>query len=288
MVTRKSTKAAGRGVKDEEVKTAYHDEVLNWLIDNLDVVAADRWGWNDVVAEVRSAQEWARTWIERAVAVELQEFGIGKLVPYDPLRVVRGETCKRFELEQNTKAALLAAASRVPLVLGAIDAFKAPDGVGDASVKSFEVMKKLQRIERKGAKGQTITEAGYVDLGARLFVPDGLRFCFDGLSSQNAHASGLDDEEEDDIQFLRAAEGFWPEKVQTKVVGHETDVWFSVRTSAFTLGEILQELKELKSLGGEETEVALVVDGIERRMERLIEREGFVVINRDHYQRAAA
>jgi hypothetical protein len=288
MVTRTANKQAGRGIKDQEVKTAYHDEVLNWLIDNLDVVAADRWGLHDVAEEVKSAKDSARTWIERTVAVELQDFGSGKRVPYDSFRVMRGETGKPFELAKNTKEALLAAASRVPLVLGAIDAFKASDGAGSASVKSFEVMKRLQRIERKGAKGQTITEAGYVDLEARLFVPDGLRFWFDGLSSEKTYESGLDDEDEDDVQFLKAADGFSPEKVQTKEVGDEIDVWFSVRTSTFTLGEILQELKELQSLGGGENEVALVVDGIEDRMRELIEREGFVVINRDDYQRASA
>ena len=79
MVTRKASKPAGRGVKDEEVKSAHHDEILNWLIENLDTVVADRWGMSTdaLDAALSKAKEYGLGWLQDPVVRKLKEYADG-------------------------------------------------------------------------------------------------------------------------------------------------------------------------------------------------------------------
>jgi hypothetical protein len=93
MVTRKSSKPAGRDVSDDEVKTPHHDDVLNWLIDNLQNVVVDVWRVSDEKIEksLESARAAAKNWIAH-FGNRLKDFAEGKKEPeksrmhvsYDP------------------------------------------------------------------------------------------------------------------------------------------------------------------------------------------------------------
>lgn len=282
MATRKSTKPVGRGVNDEEVKTAYHDEVLNWLIDKLDVVVADRWGMSPeaVATELGEAKEQACQWLKDTVVPALSGYGAGSKRPGGSVFAHRN---KSTELKDETKATLLKAAAGAPEVSKAIKQLRALESTGDAVVKSFEVMKQVARIERKVHREDIRIAAGYVDLEAVIVVPESLRITIPGISREEGYGSAFQDLA-DDEEFVKAAHAFAPDQLHLASYGERHRVWFSVRTSPFTLGEILQELKELRSLESGTSIVALVVDGIDPRMCELIEREAFTVIDVDDYR----
>lgn len=61
-------------------------------------------------------------------------------------------------------------------------------------------------------------------------------------------------------------------------------LWFTVRAGAFTLGEVLQELKTLKTLERQEQTVVLCVARIAPALREVIEHEGFDVVCMDNYE----
>lgn len=280
MVTRKASKPAGRGVKDEEVKSAHHDEILNWLIENLDTVVADRWGMSTdaLDAALSKAKKDGLDWLQNTVVRKLNEYADGtrKLSSRDGSGVLRDET----------KALLLQALQRNPKVKKAVADIQVKESDGDAMVQAFEVMKQVERVEQKGSRydPRTVrTPTGFVDLEAVIFLPERLRITIPGISGDEEYESTISGLRTNE-QLAEAVKSFTPNNVGLTRYGARYRLWFSVRTSAFTLGEILQELKELRSLESGTSLVALVVDGIDPRMRELIERESFTVIDRDDYR----
>lgn len=276
MVTRKAGKPAGRNaVKDAEVKTAYHDEVLNWLIDKLDVVVADRWGMSPdgLAVALQEARQAVSLWITEELAEELASYLDGSRRP----------------LGAKAKAALSEAAARIPDVLAGVAKWEPRQDIGNSFLKTHEVMKQVCRVEQRPMTSDKRLDAGYVDVAATIFMPNELMLVLKGFSSSpegllgNFHSSelssGLDDKAIESI-----ASAFKRSSLTMHPLGDELEVWFSVRTGAFTLGEILQELKALKNLEDKAQEVALVVDGIDQKMRERIEHEGFVVIDREDYR----
>lgn len=282
MATKKSSQPAGRGVKDEEVKTAYHDELLNWLIDNLAEVITDRWGMtsDEVERSMEEARQKELKWIDRGAKDRFEKCA-------DP----NAEDGYDRPLSDAARHSMKLAESRVPAVRSRIASIVPLESFGDAVLKTYEVMKRVSRVQTKsvgaGYKKQEAvirSDAGYVDLEAVAFVPAEAQIRIADCSERSqdeATRSWVFFSSEDVTDF---AEAFKPDNVVLSQLGSEERLWFSVRTGSFTLGEILQELKELSVLEDGKHQVALVVDGIDAGMLSKIEREGFVVVDRNSYR----
>lgn len=282
MATKRSSQPAGRGVKDAEVKSVYHDELLNWLIDNLAVVVADRWSMSPETVEqvVKQSRKEA---MDSAESEARESFG-----KYADLE----SDGRGVQIDDEARNACALAASRLPDVLKRIESIKASETLGHAVIISHEVMKRVSRTEVKAVgagrnrrEEETRVDAGYVDLAAECFSQTGIQiagFIDDGAHDYfDARRYGSGGRSK---SLMRKAQAFTPERVTLTTGNCSWTTWFTVRTGAFTLGEILQELKELSVLEDEEQKVVLVVDGIDAGMRSKIEREGFAVVDRDTYR----
>lgn len=281
MVTRKSSRPDGRGYLEEEVKSEYHDDVLNWLIDNVSTVVADRWGLDD--ENLNEAMEKARKsgtgWVQDAVCSTLKEYAEGKRQPRPEPR--SDKNTPPVQLSESTQLALSDALRRADAVKKRINTFKPGKEAGNASLTQYEVMKPVCRVEERSSSSAKRIEAGYVDLVASIFVPNELEFEIDGIEEHIGSYRLLLTYSEADLQ--EKAQALAPANVKLSIKGVRHHVWMSVRTGSFTLGEILQELKALRALEDRSQFVALVVDGIDPKMLTNIEREGFVVIDKGNY-----
>lgn len=282
MVTRKSRKSASRAVQDEEVKTLYHDEVLNWLIDSLDVVVAASWGLNeaDLSRCLDEARSSAKQWVSDDVCRSLKEFASGDRQPRE--RRFFDEDDEIISIGEPTRRLLKNAAGRTKDVISLVSTFAPDAGIGDASLETYEVMKPVFKIEARTNVDDKIIEAGYVDLAAKIFVPEKLEFVINGVEREYSHFEHISNARKDE-DFRKIAEAFDPGNVKLSVRGQRHSLWFSVRTSSFTLGEILQELKALSALEDKKQVVSLVVDSIDPKMREKIEREGFAVVSRGDF-----
>ncbi len=287
MATRKSSKPAGRAVKDEEVKSAYHDEVLNWLIENLDEVVSDRWGMDSdrLSAVVEKARSSALEWLDGPAKRKFDAYASGKVTKVG---------WNDEPLGKGVQEAMIKASSRIAAVRDRIVSIRSAEDSGDAKLKTYEVMKRVSRIETKSVGAgynkrvmETSVDAGYVDLCASAYLPTGCAIRIAGASYNDAEhfveKTLLEPWDSDSVR--KFADAFSHDNVRLTMEVADLSVWFSVRTGDFTLGEILQELKDLAALEKGDHAVALVVDGIDPRMLSNIEHEGFVVVDRDDYER---
>lgn len=136
MVTRKSNKPAGRGVKDDEVKTLYHDEVLLWLIENLSNVVADVFGMNDQEeqASFAKALSLGKQWVSGEFLELLKKFADGTKDPAQSyMEALREEPNK---LSEETRDMLAQAVGRFEAVKRKIGAAERREGFGAAEVNS--------------------------------------------------------------------------------------------------------------------------------------------------------
>lgn len=272
---------AGRTVSDAEVKTTLHDNILHWLAENLGTQVATRLRLPE--AAFNAAADTARseaqaTWDDTAKKLrELQASeGTFRRKEGEPAPLSAQE---RLSLEQ---AALH--------FEGWVQQFPLPvpdESLACARLQSHELMKMVNRIERKqsrygGRAEPKVTPAGFVDLAAEVFVPQGLRVGESLLDSLDATYGYLQED--------RLAETM--ERVQRQMkrppswtaVGCTRPLLVTVRSTPFTLGEVLQELKTLATLEDGNQVVALAVDGIAQEMRQHIESEGFLVFCVDDHR----
>lgn len=283
MVTRKSSRPAGRGHLEEEVKSEYHDDVLNWLIDNLSTVVGDRWGLDDesLNEAVKNARKSGTEWVQDTVCSALKEYAEGKRQPEPDRRAAKNTP--PVQLSESTQLALSDALRRADAVKKRVSTFIPSKDTGNASLTQYEVMMPVCRVEARPSSSDKRVEAGYVDLVASIFLPSELEFQIDGIEVQTGSYRYLLRYPDSEADLQKMAQSFAPPNVNLSVRGVRRQVWMSVRTGSFTLGEILQELKALRALEDRSQFVALVVDGIDSRMFTNIEREGFVVIDKRDY-----
>lgn len=280
MVTRKASKPAGRGVSDDEVKTPHHDDVLSWLIESLSPLVAGLWRLSDERTNqiFANARTKAKDWTLR-FSKDLQEFAQGKepaqqrmYSSFDPPE----------ELSKVTRATLAQAADKTKAVVKKIESFSLADDFWETKVARYEVMKPVQRIERRPNGEIKRDEAGFIDLEALVFKPNNCEFAIEGIDDSYSSRKNINNIGTN-ADFQTLAKAFDPSNVDVACEGQQITVWMSVRTGVFTLGEILQELKVLRTLGNQSQTIALVVDGIDPKTRTHIEREDFIVIDkRDH------
>lgn len=277
MATAKKLTTAGRQKVDPDVKDRYHDEVLNWMIDNLPDVVADRVGLSAESAEAALAQAkeqfdyFLREKVEALIARALND---KKLYSW------QGE----IELDASAQRGFQTAQENISAIRKNVSKFSLAEDEGDGKVQSFEVMKRVTHHETKPARrGYGIetkeTPAGYVDLFASIFVPSGFRFKLDGVHVNDHGEISLYDQKSC-VKFTSAIR---LTALSLHGLGKVCPFFFSVRTDPFTLGEVLQELKELQNLEDGKQDVALVVDNIDPSIRRKIEAEGFMVFARTDY-----
>lgn len=275
----KGSKPAGRKIADSEVKDSYHDEVLNWLVDDLESLISDNFGMTEEAADAQlsKAKEQFKGFIRNDVSVLLDKWLEEKTVVNYSYRTI--------QLDKGTLVKLQEGKQHIDPTIEASMGLKISSSAGDAEIQSYEVMKRVAYLERKLERGnfrETIKEipAGYVDLYAELFVPNS----FD-IKLAEIPFEGLSDSFQlyDNENCVQLAEALKSKGLTVAKIGEKRNLFFSVRTDPFTLGEVLQELKELRQLEDQSQGVVLVVDNIEPSLRTKIEREGFMVIARCDY-----
>ena len=278
MATAKRLTKAGVKLVDPAVKDAYHDEVLNWAIDNLATLIKDRFSLDAEAVEsgLTKAKEKFNSYlthdVEILIANALKNNGVHGWEGF-------------IDFDAATQGEFKSAQESLSLIRKHVSQFCLLESAGRAKVASIEVMKRVAYLETKSAihkaYGAYIKEipAGYVDLFASIFIPSGFYFHFDGVSLDNLRSIDFSDQSSC-IEFARAIR---PTTVEMRLDGEVYPFFFSVRTDPFTLGEVLQELKEIMQLDDRKQKASLIVDSIDSLIREKIEAEGFAVIARSDY-----
>lgn len=269
---------AGRKIKDKEVATASHDELLIWLVDNLAGVC------NSFLA--MSPSQW-KVAVSKAKVEEI-EWLESKAVPY-LARYARGELQSNgylmnetSELSDECKAALKDAICQLPAAQRVIEAFEVDVDSRNVKLLKHEAMVPVVLT------GPRPTEA-YVDLFARVQYPVAVEIGLEHFPSRLAYLSRLASSQHDsdpfrwefyDQGFLKVAQALIDPHAKVRTNDRELDLWFTVRSDPFTLGEVLQELKTIRSLGSRERLVGLVTHSVSSAIRRHVEHEGFFVVER--------
>lgn len=268
---------AGLKKVDPEVKDAYHDEVLNWAIDNLANIVTSRLGLDS--AQAVAELEKARSAIYQFLDTDIDGF-LSRAIEKKQLHSWRGA----IDLDSVAIGAFKTAKMNIRGIKRQVDklGFEPADAV--ARVESFEVMKRVTYYEKKltrNGHSQEIKEipAGYIDLFATGFSPSGFSFGIENCSKDVINRPSFHDQE----HAVRFARSINAENISLHPVGKRFSIFFSVRTDAFTLGEVLQEMKDLEQLEDQQQEVALIVDHIPHAMRIKIEAEGFMVFARSDF-----
>lgn len=291
MAANKREKPAARNaVKDEEVKTAEHDALLNWLIDNLADVVGDRWGIaeGELSEALAAAKKKAAEWVNDSILKTLQGYAEGTQKRRGGMWTLRGkEKDDDGTLSDETRRAAAMAEKRVPAVVKAIASLRADAELGNAVVKTYEVMKFVYQWEPRADGAHKEIGAGYVDLVASVFMPEDLRIVVKGLSQAAEeryewYSCKLSSTWEEKA-LRQQIDAVTAENVSIETRGHKHAIWFSIRSGDFTLGEVLQELRSLQRLDDGRHSVALVVSEMDAKIVERIEHEGFPVIVSSDY-----
>ena len=281
MATRNDSKHAGRRVGDGEVKTAHHDEVLVWAVKNLSSLVAEDWGF--APDEVEALAVDARSKGERAansLSMSMSRFAKGK----QKLTNWSTDAIREVEIGEVTRALLAKAASEASTseVIQAIRALAPSPDFANAKLVGVEIMKPVRLVETKANQDWKLTPAGFVDLVASVDFPKEFE-----VEVAN-EVWGYDVDRRLDIfhseqNLVDLAREFRPASVKLLPRFEKVSIWFTVRSGDFTLGEILQEIKVLRTLESKDHQVALIADGVRPEIRTLVESEGIVVIDRqDH------
>lgn len=278
MTTKNAPKRAGRKVSDVEVKTAEHDELLMWLLDAWPSVATERWAptastlsqWHE------DAKADAREWTDQTY----QRF---KLFIDDPARELPYAEMMDDLFTMDSSGAVKA--HREPEIASAkarrtfSQAAPFRDAVIEKLSESREIEIPTPHLEVVSCEVMRPVEAensrqswGFVDMSSRLKRISGLRFM--------AGSCAMSHRVRHDSSLTERAESLLPDAIRLAAQSEEIEVWCTIRSGSFTLGEVLQELKTLRELGGRRHETALVVEQINPVMRSTVEREGFPVIER--------
>lgn len=279
MATAKKLTHAGRKIADAEVKDQYHDEILNWLIDNLDGLVAEHFGFGEVACQAAlvDAKEEFDSYMKNQVEPLIEEGLKTKQIDSDWRGIL--------ELDEAAQRVFQTAKTSLSAIRKRASAFSFQAQVGDGSVVSSEVMKRVSYFETKPTRGDSYgvqakeVPAGYIDLCASIFKTHGFRFKIEGIGSNEDRAPQFYSLSTC-VEFARA---IGAENLGFFATGETRPVFFSVRIGSFTLGEVLQELKELKQLETKQQDVVLVVDNLDPSIRKKIEAEGFMVIARGDY-----
>lgn len=165
------------------------------------------------------------------------------------------------------------------------DSFRQPPAdLFAPALSTYEVMRAVELEPRRGlarASGYgRRPPMGFVDLAA---VVKRVTSVFLNCKENDADPLGGSGSGEREAGEGRtagaAAHGEWMQLMEP------VTLWFTVRAGAFTLGEVLQELKTLKTLEGQEQAVVLCVAQLAPELREVIEHEGFDVVCMDEYER---
>lgn len=284
MATRGTRKPAGRADADAEVNTAKHDEVLTWLLDNLAMVVAHQWGMSgpEIQASIEPSRAAAIKWLEGPYRSAVTGLASGTLAPSYWAQSVSGVEGP-VTIGESTKALLHTIALQVSAVSDRMRNFEVDPALGRASISKYAAMEEIEVIEKLSYGVEQRTQFGYIDVAATVFVPKRLELLVEGVERDAAnwhHVSHMHTEKQ--VRVLEAA--FRPGSVTARAFGEDLQVWISVRTGDFTLGQVLRELRSLRRLkGGQNQAVGLFVDGIDPGMRGHIEHEGFLVFDKQFW-----
>lgn len=294
MPTPKKDKPAGRGVKDKEVLSAEHDALLSWAIKYLDKIVADTWGLDPDAFEneIEKARQRAKRWLDGAYK-ELTEFQSGER------KVFRGygtiftdvETPEKYEpISPETTDSINLAIKRKQSVYKAASTIKISPASADAKLKDCSVMKPVYKVEERPRTEDKWIDAGFIDIEAKIFVPDEYVIDLkDHPLGRSSRTIGIVSQYSSDEDLREFADAFVKNGVRITTYGTILNIWISVRTDNFTLGQVLQELKTLRQLQCESDrdrtkEIVLLVNHINEEMRDIITHEGFCVIACDDYE----
>lgn len=270
---KKAPKLAGRPTAEDEVKTTEHDALLAWLIEHLDEVADQLFGRDEawLREKVKAAKKAAKEhWqsLAREFHEHAKEGATLKNNQFQPVNVTpegRRDFAKAADILRQW-------ASEMPFE-------EAPDSFASGRVESYEAMKPVERVEDRPTTTKR-SPAGFVDLAAVMREPESLSL----KEGQRDDSNNLFNYYAQEDALLAFVEALTPESVTWSIRSKRHAVWFSVRSGQFTLGEILQELKNLRRLEDQKHTVALCVAHIGEDLRAHIEHEGFPVIAAEDWE----
>ena len=149
------------------------------------------------------------------------------------------------------------------------------DNVGQAVVTQYEVMR---RVALEKPRGPRPPPMGFVDVEAIVRRVGTMHLSERAVLSDDTYRP---DDEVTARRWLGSLKS--PQELEWVTFQETIRMWFTVRTGAFTLGAILQELKTLAALEARDQSVAVCVDRLDDTMIERINHEGFFVVCMDEY-----
>jgi nucleoid DNA-binding protein len=279
MPTRKASKSAGRVTMDEELRTARHDEILNWLVDSLDLV---------VDAMLTRSPEWIEKMAgeKRAESRRHLEDVCRRL---EAVAQGRGDDLPRMGGPAASSAgggpprdAARAKAAELRAWLEHADWGRCAGRLGRASLLSWEILKPVAQLQPSKSPGRPRrrVDAGFVDLCASVARAATLEL--GGLAEFRRHSLVGSARDADILRDVTIGPLTWSASMA------KFDLWVSVRSGPFTLGEVLHELKSLRLLEDAQQRVALCVDGLSADMASKLRHERLYVIDKSAFDAKAS
>ncbi len=263
------------GALEAEVKSAEHDDLLMWLIQNLEAVARKLFdrpaGWlEDVKEESKREYEDGCDRVVGKLESLAKAGAVLEPAPFSDRRESGGVVVDEVLASKMSRAATaLRQAKQIFPSAGELEST-----AGHAILGLYEVMQRLPNTDDLPAKLRART-GEFVDLS---FVVNSVK----SISYKSWVTRDWHSHYDRDLELVERAcdEGRADRRVESWTTEHESSrCWVDVRVESFTLGDVLQDLKTLKSLE-DGRQVILCVKTIDAGMRKLIEREGFPVVVR--------
>jgi hypothetical protein len=252
MATRKASTSGVLANMDDELRSARHDDILNWLVDSLDLVV-DRLftrspEWMEKIAGEKRAESRRHVEdvcrrlesISQSASDEVPRTGV-------PIRLI---------LDPATRDAARDKAAELSRWLECPDWDRCKNELGRAKLLNWEMLKPVAQVQPGKAPGRPPrrTESGFVDLCVSVQRTVALELS--GLPEFRRSSLVGAARDVDVLSNVAIGQLAW-----TAV--HATfDLWVTVRSGSFTLGEVLYELKALRQLEDGQHRVALCVDSL--------------------------
>jgi len=276
MATRKASTSGVLANMDDELRSGRHDDLLNWLVDSLDQVVDTLFTrspeWMEKIAGEKRAE--SRRHIED-VCRRIES--ISQLASGE---VPRTAVSTRPVLDPTTQDAARDKAAELSRWLERPDWSRCESGLGRAKLLNWEMLKPVAQVQPGKAPGRPPrrTESGFVDLCASVQHTVALELS--GLPEFRRSSLVTPVGVTRDVDVLRNV-AIGP--LAWTAVHATFDLWITVRSGSFTLGEVLYELKALRQLEDGKHRVSLCVDSLALDWAAKLRHERLYVIEKSAF-----
>lgn len=279
MIVKEKNKPAARGVAEKRVLDQQHETLLTWTLANLTKLVASGWSLkDDQLPELAlKAQRSTLKSIEKICA------SASRNEPDYSMTDEEEEAAKNAPITAENQAVLDAAPAFKEMLEGVFSDLKVPKQTTQGLLEKHVLMEQVFKLEPRQYGDYKKTPAGFIDIQTLIYQPESLSVIFDGDDSLDNYENPLSEIFPFYLSkefLLNFGAGKGCKTPRYKSYGKKKYVWFTVRSDAFTLGQIMQELRTLSGLDDGNQEVVLVVNEIDQTKRAHIEREGFKVFER--------